>query len=76
MSTCEIKIFRILSEEPTDILVNELRANLKSIPLVILFNLHNTTGYSILHVACSNFKGYYAKIVLDTVLEMVNSSGA
>lgn len=47
----------------------ELQEALVATPLRQIFNMHNTTGYSVLHVACSNFEGNYAMLLLQTILD-------
>lgn len=49
-----------------------LKDALSLIPLQSLLNLSNTTGYSVLHVACSNNQSAYGQLVLNSVLEKVN----
>jgi hypothetical protein len=61
----DVKLFKLLSEPPDPKLEAQLRELLKKIPLNSLYSMNNTTGYSVLHVACSNYKGYYGQLVLD-----------
>ena len=69
LNQVEIKIFRLLSIDPSDGTNNEseLRESLCKLSLETLFSLINATGYSVLHLACSNFEGYYGLALLDIV---------
>jgi hypothetical protein len=68
LNTLEIKIFRLLTQDPSPLIEAELKQALSNLPLDTLFNLNNTTGYSVLHVATSSNDCVYGETVLNAVL--------
>ena len=61
MNREELSIFKVLSENDKE---DELQYLLNKLHYKLLTNVHNTTGYSALHVACSNNNPKYVQILI------------